>query len=76
MTKVTLTSSFFRDMPMIWTKTDEAVASFASIVATAMFTSAVDSFREKNAIGCQSLPLRYSSCAPNAMLEASTVRLV
>ena len=33
---MTLTSSFFRDVPMIWTKTDEATASSASIVATAM----------------------------------------
>ena len=41
-----------------------------------VFHLAVDSFREKNAIGCQSLPLRCSSCAPNAVLEASTVRLV
>ena len=36
MTKMTLTSSFFRGVPMIWTKTDEATASSASIVATAM----------------------------------------
>ena len=36
MTKMTLTSSFLKGVPMIWTKTDEATASSASIVATAM----------------------------------------
>ena len=36
MTKMTLTSKFLSGVPMIWTKTDEATASSASIVATAM----------------------------------------
>ena len=36
MTKTTPASSFLRGTPMIWTKTDEATASSASIVATAM----------------------------------------
>ena len=30
------TSIFLRGIPMIWTKTDEAIASSASVVATAM----------------------------------------
>ena len=33
---MTLASSFLKGVPMIWTKTDEATASSASIVATAM----------------------------------------
>ena len=37
--KMTLTSSFLSCVPMIWTKTDEATASSASIVATAMHMS-------------------------------------
>ena len=36
MTKITPASSFLRGIPMIWTKTDEAIASSASVVATAM----------------------------------------
>ena len=36
MTKTTPASSFLRGTPMIWTKTDEATASSASIVVTAM----------------------------------------
>ena len=36
MTKITPTSRFLRGIPMIWTKTDEATASSASVVATAM----------------------------------------
>ena len=36
MTKMTLTSSFLKGIPMIWTKTDEATDSSASVVPMAM----------------------------------------
>ena len=58
MTKMTLTSSFLRGvLPMTWTKSDEATASSASIVAAAMLIGTlyilpldVDSINENDSV--------------------------
>lgn len=51
-------------------------AAKSSLSKALYFFSVSESFLEKNASGSQSLPMRCSSCAPTALLDASTVKLV
>ena len=62
MTKMTLTSRFLRDVPMIWTKTDEATASSASIVATVMLSDSVLSKKVWHSDSCRE---RFPKLADN-----------